>query len=149
MVGCLLSNPRSLHRAVLTGQRVENLHALHLTGAALGFIGGSQVTTPMCLLPASMNCTQHTSCTGDSHIHPVSGWPISAPPAGLPCELLRHFTPSQPLLVGGLTPAEEGSGFMQLRFKRHRWFPKIMKTRDPLIFSIGEQLQLAQMCALR
>eukprot|EP00891_Asterochloris_glomerata_P004383 jgi/Astpho2/4383/e_gw1.00067.3.1_t len=56
---------------------------------------------------------------------------------GLPCELLRHFTPSQPLLVGGLTPAEEGSGFMQLRFKRHRWFPKIMKTRDPLIFSIG------------
>ena len=74
---------------------------------------------------------------------------MPAPPAGLPCELLRHFTPSQPLLVGGLTPAEEGSGFMQLRFKRHRWFPKIMKTRDPLIFSIGEQLQPALMSALR
>lgn len=75
--------------------------------------------------------------------------PIPGPPAGLPCELLRHFTPSQPLLVGGLTPAEEGSGFMQLRFKRHRWFPKIMKTRDPLIFSIGAQLQLAQICAFK
>ena len=56
---------------------------------------------------------------------------------GVPCELMQHFDPSQPLLVGGVSPAEEGVGFMQLRFKRHRWFPKILKTRDPLVFSIG------------
>ena len=57
---------------------------------------------------------------------------------GVPCELMQHFDPSQPLLVGGVSPAEEGVGFMQLRFKRHRWFPKILKTRDPLVFSIGK-----------
>ncbi|KAK9824496.1 hypothetical protein WJX72_010821 [[Myrmecia] bisecta] len=56
---------------------------------------------------------------------------------GMPCELVQHFNPAQPLLVGGLAQAEEGSGFMQLRLKRHRWFPKTLKTRDPLIFSIG------------
>lgn len=56
---------------------------------------------------------------------------------GVPCELMQHFDPAQPLLVGGVSPAEEGVGFMQLRFKRHRWFPKILKTRDPLVFSIG------------
>jgi ribosome biogenesis protein BMS1 len=56
---------------------------------------------------------------------------------GMPCELLHNFDPHQPILVGGVAPSEEGTGFMQLRFKRHRWFPKIMKTRDPLIFSIG------------
>ncbi|KAL3145804.1 hypothetical protein ABBQ38_015181 [Trebouxia sp. C0009 RCD-2024] len=56
---------------------------------------------------------------------------------GVPCELMQHFDPAQPLLVGGVSAAEEGLGFMQLRIKRHRWFPKILKTRDPLVFSIG------------
>lgn len=56
---------------------------------------------------------------------------------GVPCELMQHFDPRQPLLVGGVPASEEGVGFMQLRFKRHRWFPKILKTRDPLVFSIG------------
>ena len=59
---------------------------------------------------------------------------------GVPCELMQHFDPAQPLLVGGVSAAEEGVGFMQLRFKRHRWFPKILKTRDPLVFSIGRTL---------
>ena len=57
--------------------------------------------------------------------------------AGLPCELVQNFTPMQPLLVGGLSTTEEGRGYLQLRLKRHRWFPKILKTRDPLTFSIG------------
>jgi len=57
---------------------------------------------------------------------------------GVPCELMHHFDPAQPLLVGGVSASEEGVGFMQLRFKRHRWFPKILKTRDPLVFSIGK-----------
>lgn len=26
---------------------------------------------------------------------------------------------------------------MRIRFKRHRWFPKILKNLDPLIFSVG------------
>ncbi len=55
----------------------------------------------------------------------------------MPCELVQHFSPASPLLVGGVLPAEEGSGHLQLRLKRHRWFPRILKTRDPLVFSIG------------
>ena len=57
--------------------------------------------------------------------------------SGIPCELVRHWDPAQPLLVGGLAPAEEGRGFLQLRLKRHRWFGRVLKTRDPLTFSIG------------
>jgi hypothetical protein len=55
----------------------------------------------------------------------------------MPCELLAHWDPAQPLLVGGLAAAEEGRGFMQLRLKRHRWFGRVLKNRDPLTFSIG------------
>lgn len=65
-------------------------------------------------------------------------------PAAMPCELVRHFDPGVPLLLGGVLPAEEGTAHLQLRLKRHRWFPKTLKTRDPLVFSIGEPHTLTE-----
>ena len=64
-------------------------------------------------------------------------WFLTHISAGIPCELLQHWDPAQPLLVGGLSAAEEGRGFLQLRLKRHRWFGKLLKNRDPLTFSVG------------
>eukprot|EP00955_Chlamydomonas_euryale_P005648 59930-Chlamydomonas_euryale.AAC.1 len=56
---------------------------------------------------------------------------------GVPCELVEHHDPCTPLLVGGLGQGEEKMGLMKLRFKRHRWFPKLLKARDPLMLSVG------------
>ena len=56
---------------------------------------------------------------------------------GVPCEFVNGFNPRLPILVGGLTPTEERFGFVQIRIKRHRWHKKILKTNDPLIFSLG------------
>jgi ribosome biogenesis protein BMS1 len=58
--------------------------------------------------------------------------------AGVPCELVQHHQPAFPLLLGGLLKGEDQMGYVQIRIKKHRWYPKILKNRDPLIISLGE-----------
>ncbi|KAF2265897.1 ribosome biogenesis protein-like protein [Lojkania enalia] len=55
----------------------------------------------------------------------------------VPYEFVANFNPRYPLIIGGLTPTEERFGYVQIRIKRHRWHKKILKTNDPLIFSLG------------
>lgn len=55
----------------------------------------------------------------------------------VPYEFIEKFDARFPLLIGGLQPTEQRMGFVQVRIKRHRWHKKILKTNDPLIFSLG------------
>ena len=55
----------------------------------------------------------------------------------VPYEFAATFNPRFPLIVGGLAATEDRFGFVQVRIKRHRWHKKILKTNDPLIFSLG------------
>jgi ribosome biogenesis protein BMS1 len=55
----------------------------------------------------------------------------------VPYEFIENFDPVYPVLIGGLLTTEDQFGLVQVRLKRHRWHRKILKTNDPLIFSIG------------
>ncbi|KAF9890767.1 Glycoside hydrolase 2 (Mannanase, beta-galactosidase) [Aspergillus nanangensis] len=55
----------------------------------------------------------------------------------VPCEFAEKFNPRYPIIIGGLSPTEDRFGFVQIRIKRHRWHKKILKSNDPLIFSLG------------
>ncbi|KAL6976243.1 Glycoside hydrolase 2 (Mannanase, beta-galactosidase) [Sarracenia purpurea var. burkii] len=55
----------------------------------------------------------------------------------VPFEMVEYFNPYHPVLVGGIGLGEDNVGYMQVRLKRHRWHKKVLKTRDPIIVSIG------------
>ncbi|KAL8275412.1 hypothetical protein Esti_000624 [Eimeria stiedai] len=57
--------------------------------------------------------------------------------ANLPEQWLDNFDPSRPVLVGGINAGEIQCTFMQLRLRKHRWSPRILKSNDPLLFSAG------------
>ncbi|XP_068477302.1 uncharacterized protein [Phaseolus vulgaris] len=48
--------------------------------------------------------------------------------------MVEYFDPYHPILVGGVGIGEENVGYMQTRLKRHK---KVLKTRDPIIVSVG------------
>lgn len=52
-------------------------------------------------------------------------------------EMVDRFDPRWPLIVGGVNPGEEGTAVHLAKTKRHRWYPKILKNRDPLVISSG------------
>ncbi|KAJ1667684.1 Glycoside hydrolase 2 (Mannanase, beta-galactosidase) [Coemansia sp. RSA 1813] len=54
----------------------------------------------------------------------------------MPCEFMEGFNPALPVIVGGI-PNEEGLSLISVRIKRHRWYPKILKTGDPIVVSVG------------
>ncbi|KAJ3196166.1 Glycoside hydrolase 2 (Mannanase, beta-galactosidase) [Irineochytrium annulatum] len=55
----------------------------------------------------------------------------------MPCEFIEQFDPRFPVIIGGLLSSEDSFGFIQVRIKKHRWHQRILKTNDPLIFSMG------------
>ncbi|VDP89887.1 unnamed protein product [Echinostoma caproni] len=56
---------------------------------------------------------------------------------GMPYQFIERFNPNQPLVAGGIPSAEESNGFIQIRFRTHRWLKHVLRSNDPATVSIG------------
>lgn len=91
---------------------------------------------------ASMNSSEWAGLP-EALRHQLTGFPagtyVRLLVRRMPVEFARVVSarPDLPVLVGGYPAGEGGLSFMRLRFKRHRWHPRVLKTNDPLILSVG------------
>jgi ribosome biogenesis protein BMS1 len=49
----------------------------------------------------------------------------------------RQLNPEYPVILCSLKHQETGFAYVRVKIKKHRWYPHIMKTKDPLTFSMG------------
>mmetsp|Transcript_89612 Transcript_89612/g.253996 ORF Transcript_89612/g.253996 Transcript_89612/m.253996 type:complete len:1065 (+) Transcript_89612:195-3389(+) len=57
--------------------------------------------------------------------------------SGVPAACVAEMCPDRPVVLGGLLPGESKMGMVQVRIKRHRWHPKLIKSGDALLLSVG------------
>ncbi|KAI3906426.1 hypothetical protein MKW92_040531 [Papaver armeniacum] len=55
----------------------------------------------------------------------------------VPSEMVTNRDPCQPILVGGINPAEQTTGYLQAKLKRHNWQMNSLKSNDPIVVSVG------------
>jgi ribosome biogenesis protein BMS1 len=49
----------------------------------------------------------------------------------------RKIEPEYPVVLCSLKQHELGFAFVRVKIKKHRWFPHVLKTKDPIVFSVG------------
>jgi len=55
----------------------------------------------------------------------------------VPAACVAEMKRERPIILGGLLPGESRMGLVQVRVKRHRWHPKLLKSGDALLLSAG------------
>ncbi|KAL7718994.1 Ribosome biogenesis protein BMS1 [Entamoeba marina] len=55
----------------------------------------------------------------------------------VPSTFITKFDPKKIILVGGVLRSEEPLTLMQAVIIKHRWYPKLLKTKEPLVISVG------------
>jgi ribosome biogenesis protein BMS1 len=52
-------------------------------------------------------------------------------------EISRKLEPTYPVVMCSLKHQETGLAFLRVKLKKHRWYPHVLKNKDPLTMSIG------------
>ena len=49
----------------------------------------------------------------------------------------RKIEPEYPVVLCSLKQHELNFAFVRVKIKKHRWYPHVLKTKDPIVFSVG------------
>jgi len=49
----------------------------------------------------------------------------------------RKIEPEYPVVLCSLRQHENNFSFLRVKIKKHRWYPHVLKTKDPIVFSVG------------
>jgi len=52
-------------------------------------------------------------------------------------EISRKLQPEYPVVLCSLKHQESGLALVRVKLKKHRWYPHILKNKDPITFSVG------------
>jgi len=52
-------------------------------------------------------------------------------------EISRKLEPDFPIVLCSLKQQELSFAYVRVKIKKHRWYPHILKSRDPITFSVG------------
>lgn len=52
-------------------------------------------------------------------------------------QISRKLEPEYPVVLCSLKHQETGLAYLRVKIKKHRWYPHVLKTKDPITFSIG------------
>ncbi len=55
----------------------------------------------------------------------------------IPYEFVNNFDARYIIILGGMPVTESHTGYVQVRLKKHRGHKRILKSKDPLIISLG------------
>ncbi|XP_026437728.1 ribosome biogenesis protein bms1-like [Papaver somniferum] len=55
----------------------------------------------------------------------------------VPFEMIQNYNPCHLILIGGISPGEETLGYIKATLTRHSWHKKLLRTRNPIIVSVG------------
>ena len=49
----------------------------------------------------------------------------------------RKIEPEYPVVLCSLKQHELNFAYLRVKIKKHRWYPHVLKTKDPIVFSVG------------
>ncbi|MCL7023378.1 hypothetical protein MKW94_006186 [Papaver nudicaule] len=122
-------------KGYLRGCHIEEGTKVHIAGVGDFLLARvTSLADPFPVLPvdsdlAELSCMENGYCRAGTY--------VSFQFHNVPFEMVKNHNPCQPILVGGITIEEESVGQIQVKLQRHSWHLKLLKSKAPIIVSVG------------
>ncbi|MCL7048398.1 hypothetical protein MKW94_025368, partial [Papaver nudicaule] len=122
-------------KGYLRGCHIEEGTKVHIAGVGDFLLAAvTSLADPFPVLSVDSNLAE-LSCMENGYCR--AGTYVSFQFHNVPFEMVKNRDPRQPILVGGITIEEESVGQIQVKLQRHSWHLKLLKSKDPIIVSVG------------